>query len=147
MDYIVTGEQLTSIADKIREKSGKNSTMQFPSGFVLEINRLKPSIETENLDPVTVSMNSIKSGYVASGDRITSMYSLPRGVYIDENTVITAECDNPTYQNYYGNSIEGVYSNNGLYVRAKQAISAMTKGIQFNLTFTPIAKAFIVSSD
>ena len=36
-NYIVTGEQLTSIADAIRAKSGGESQLAFPAGFVSEV--------------------------------------------------------------------------------------------------------------
>jgi len=36
-NYIVTDTELTSIANAVRTKSGSNSSLQFPTGFVSEI--------------------------------------------------------------------------------------------------------------
>lgn len=41
MNYSVTGQQLTGIADEIRSKTGGTTPITFPNGFVSEINSIK----------------------------------------------------------------------------------------------------------
>ena len=42
-DYVVSGTSLTSVADAIRAKTGGNSSLQFPTGFVNEMDKV-PSL-------------------------------------------------------------------------------------------------------
>ena len=80
-NYIVTGEQLTSIADAIRAKSGGESQLAFPAGFVsecggidafgdYEISEVEVSltIPSETLEPyrsegIYVALTAFSSGY------------------------------------------------------------------------------------
>lgn len=41
MDYLTNTEELTAIADAIREKTGSNGLISFPTGFVNEIESIE----------------------------------------------------------------------------------------------------------
>ena len=64
-NYIVTGEQLTGIADAIRAKSGESGQLVFPGGFVNEINSIPApfellEMEIQNDDAITVEPGTVK---------------------------------------------------------------------------------------
>lgn len=86
--YIVTGEDLTGIADAIRAKTGESSQITFPTGFVTEIGNL-----TDTRD-ATAYANKIRKGYTAyvNGVKLTGNYEpSPSNVYMFSKTItITA---------------------------------------------------------
>lgn len=65
-EYLVTTEELTSIADAIRMKSGGSSQLAFPSGFVSEIGNIPSGglpgrlIAYETVIPTSDATNSSK---------------------------------------------------------------------------------------
>lgn len=56
-DYIVQGESLTAIADKIREKTGGSAPLEFPDDFIAEIDRLTSAPVTPDDSIIFYSRN------------------------------------------------------------------------------------------
>lgn len=48
-DYITNTEELTSIANAIRSKTGKTASLEYPAEFVSEINSISGGMDGDNL--------------------------------------------------------------------------------------------------
>lgn len=64
MDYKVTDTELTDIADAIREKTGDDSPLEFPSGFIDAI---------DSIDGVPSGLEKTFDGSVSSGATVQDM--------------------------------------------------------------------------
>lgn len=73
---------LTSVANAIRTKTGKNGQLSFPSGFVSEINDITPVVDTTPIDDVT---------FVDYDGTVLHTYSA------DEFLVLSAMPSNPSH--------------------------------------------------
>lgn len=67
-NYLVTGEELTGIADAIRAKTGESSPLEFPTEFVSEIGGL-PVLDTSDGDAMAADLLNGKIAY-ANGQRL-----------------------------------------------------------------------------
>lgn len=85
MNYSVTGEQLTGIADAIRDKTGSSEQIMFPDGFVSNIESLITFGEinktTETIDAV-YRFSSQKTVMANSSMSITLNCTLPSNALI-----------------------------------------------------------------
>ena len=87
MDYVVTGTQLTAIADAIRSKTGETDTLEFPTDFVGEITDL-PVLDTSDATATAGDIKSGKTAYV-NGQKKTGTYE-PIPTAIEAYTDATA---------------------------------------------------------
>ena len=70
MNYSVTGEQLTAIANAIREKTGNQDPMVFPDGFTEQIGNMT---DTSDATATAADIKTGKTAYVA-GEKVTGEY-------------------------------------------------------------------------
>ena len=68
-NYITSDEELTSIADAVRAKTGKTAGMTFPTGFVSEIGGLNSTYDA------TATISDVVSGktFYANGEKLTGI--------------------------------------------------------------------------
>ena len=65
MDYRVSGESLTAVADAIRAKAGTTGAMEFPDGFVNEVLNMSSGEKWELLADITTT-EKVNSFYVTT---------------------------------------------------------------------------------
>jgi hypothetical protein len=78
-DYIVTDTELTSVADAIRAKSGGNTSLAFPGGFVSEIESIPVGGEW--------TTDGIATGTQPSGDLVITSNYIEQGAFSHRNSV------------------------------------------------------------
>lgn len=149
-DYIVTGEELTAVADAIRSKSGGNSQLMFPEGFVSEIGNISSGGGDgyfELLDEITVSEDT-RTFNIDLSD-----YSSCRDLIIIENVTLSAE----DWLYYVNNGTEpsgGTYDNKSLTkiglcfawfetVMGDRYINIKPSTTSYNITYNKIDNLYI----
>lgn len=130
--YITTGEELTSVADAIRAKTGGNSPLVYPTGFVNAINGLSHNWlgedaelidtvhqETVKLSDTTFNASSVSTSNttIYNGTTLNQIYLPATYDYIiKSNGIIDYQYDNDDDLN--GKIIEG-YTCSLIYVYKK----------------------------
>lgn len=91
MNYVVKDTSLTAVADAIRTKSGGNGQLEFPSGFVSEIEGIEKGYTLEDMLPLD---QNISGDLVYTGTRIRpfAFYKNTKITSFTGNNVTTMSC-------------------------------------------------------
>ena len=76
-DYLVSGSELTSIADAIRTQGGTSSSLIFPTGFITAIGNIGsgyPCVETGTITTTSNSMLSTLEISTGTHDRLPAFF-------------------------------------------------------------------------
>lgn len=139
IQYIATTDQLTSIANAIREVGTTTANLQWPTDFISEINNLEgtPSIDIDGQSLIT---SGTANSDINRGDKVTIYWSAAQAFFV--KAPITRELPILRFNNYttesFGYALKNMTAYN-TYTNAVYKVIEWTSEIYSNLSESAVA--------